>query len=188
MHVLTHNLQIYALPNLSKPVYVAAGLTYVPPFLSADYAVRRGTVQETLTELLVADLGDTTATSPYLIVSFFLRGISRHRLTRFFTRSVMRMTTSQFTSPSVLNLKIELWAWQKLSTSKRSQIPPLQRVPSKLPTMRPTSSPDSSRCGLAPTSTGTALSSCPALRHPSSSSQPRAARRLLGCRASVCEA
>ncbi|KAJ0165536.1 Protein cft1 [Colletotrichum tanaceti] len=61
-------LYIYALPNLSKPVYVAAGLTYVPPFLSADYAVRRGTVQETLTELLVADLGDTTATSPYLIV------------------------------------------------------------------------------------------------------------------------
>ncbi|GKT43235.1 protein cft1 [Colletotrichum spaethianum] len=61
-------LYIYALPNLSKPVYVAAGLTYVPPFLSADYAVRRGTVQETLTELLVADLGDTTATSPYLIL------------------------------------------------------------------------------------------------------------------------
>ncbi|GKT74583.1 CPSF A subunit region [Colletotrichum tofieldiae] len=61
-------LYIYALPNLSKPVYVAAGLTYVPPFLSADYAVRRGTVQETLTELLVADLGDTTATSPFLIL------------------------------------------------------------------------------------------------------------------------
>ncbi|OLN82877.1 Protein cft1 [Colletotrichum chlorophyti] len=61
-------LYIYALPNLSKPVYVAAGLTYVPPFLSADYAVRRGTIQETLTEILVADLGDTTATSPYLIL------------------------------------------------------------------------------------------------------------------------
>ncbi|KAK2048270.1 hypothetical protein LZ31DRAFT_582417 [Colletotrichum somersetense] len=61
-------LYVYALPDLSKPVYVAAGLTYVPPFLSADYAVRRGTVQETLTELLVADLGDTTTTSPYLIL------------------------------------------------------------------------------------------------------------------------
>ncbi|UQC88204.1 CPSF A subunit region [Colletotrichum lupini] len=60
-------LYIYALPDLSKPVYVAAGLTYVPPFLSADYAVRRGTVQETLTEILMADLGDATATSPHLI-------------------------------------------------------------------------------------------------------------------------
>ncbi|TDZ40258.1 Protein cft1 [Colletotrichum spinosum] len=61
-------LYIYALPDLSQPIYVAAGLTYVPPFLSADYAVRRGTVQETLTELLVASLGDTTITSPYLIL------------------------------------------------------------------------------------------------------------------------
>ncbi|KAK1529008.1 CPSF A subunit region [Colletotrichum costaricense] len=61
-------LYIYALPDLSKPVYVAAGLTYVPPFLSADYAVRRGTVQETLTEILMADLGDATATSPHLIL------------------------------------------------------------------------------------------------------------------------
>ncbi|KAF0320132.1 CPSF A subunit region [Colletotrichum asianum] len=61
-------LYIYALPDLSKPVYVAAGMTYVPPFLSADYAVRRGTVQETLTEVLVAKLGDATESSPYLIL------------------------------------------------------------------------------------------------------------------------
>lgn len=38
--------------------------------LSADYAARRSAARETLTEILVADLGDEVSTSPYLIVSF----------------------------------------------------------------------------------------------------------------------
>jgi hypothetical protein len=41
----------------------------VPPVLSADYAARRSAARETLTEILVADLGDEISTSPYLIVS-----------------------------------------------------------------------------------------------------------------------
>ncbi len=61
--------QIYALPDLSKAVYVAEGLCFVPPVLSADYAARRSAARETLTEILVADLGDEISTSPYLIVS-----------------------------------------------------------------------------------------------------------------------
>ena len=61
--------QIYALPDLSKAVYVAEGLCFVPPVLSADYASRRSAARETLTEILVADLGDEFSTSPYLIVS-----------------------------------------------------------------------------------------------------------------------
>ncbi|KAM0329407.1 hypothetical protein ACHAQA_004714 [Verticillium albo-atrum] len=61
-------LYIYALPNLSKPVYVATGLSYIPSLLSADYTVRRGTSPETLTEILVADLGDSTAASAHLIL------------------------------------------------------------------------------------------------------------------------
>ncbi|ERS96867.1 hypothetical protein HMPREF1624_07076 [Sporothrix schenckii ATCC 58251] len=58
---------IYSLPSL-KQLYVADGLSYIPPLLSADYTARRGTTREELTELLVADLGDTVAKSPYLIL------------------------------------------------------------------------------------------------------------------------
>ncbi|CAG8956883.1 hypothetical protein HYFRA_00012338 [Hymenoscyphus fraxineus] len=61
-------LHIYALPDLSKPVYVAEGLCFVPPVLSADYAARRSAARETLTEIIVADLGDSISKSPYLIV------------------------------------------------------------------------------------------------------------------------
>ncbi|KAK4242676.1 CPSF A subunit region-domain-containing protein [Achaetomium macrosporum] len=61
-------LHIYRLPELSKPVYVAEGLSYIPPGLSADYATRKGTAKEILTEILVADLGDTTHKSPHLIL------------------------------------------------------------------------------------------------------------------------
>lgn len=62
-------IQIYALPDLSKAIYVAEGLCFVPPVLSADYATRRSAARETLTEILVADLGDGVSKSPYLIVS-----------------------------------------------------------------------------------------------------------------------
>ncbi|KAL2757040.1 hypothetical protein ACRALDRAFT_2041568 [Sodiomyces alcalophilus JCM 7366] len=61
-------LYIYGLPDLTKPVFVAAGLSYIPPMLSADYSVRRGTSQEAISELLVADLGDQVSSSPYLIL------------------------------------------------------------------------------------------------------------------------
>jgi cleavage and polyadenylation specificity factor subunit 1 len=62
-------VKIYALPDLSKSVYVAEGLCFVPPVLSADYAARRSAARETLTEILVADLGDAVSKSPYLLVS-----------------------------------------------------------------------------------------------------------------------
>ncbi|KAI9047701.1 hypothetical protein LZ554_008411 [Drepanopeziza brunnea f. sp. 'monogermtubi'] len=61
-------LHIYALPDLSKAVYVAEGLCFVPPVLSAAYAARRSAARETIVELVVADLGDETARSPYLIL------------------------------------------------------------------------------------------------------------------------
>ncbi|KAK6820973.1 hypothetical protein PG987_015373 [Apiospora arundinis] len=60
-------LHVYALPDLSKPIYVIEGLCYVPPVLSAGYSARRKSAKETLTEILVADLGDATSSSPYLI-------------------------------------------------------------------------------------------------------------------------
>ncbi|ESZ98141.1 hypothetical protein SBOR_1520 [Sclerotinia borealis F-4128] len=61
-------LHIYALPDLSMPIYVAEGICFVPPVLSADYAARRSAARETLTEILVADLGDFVSRSPYLIL------------------------------------------------------------------------------------------------------------------------
>src|SRR4051794_32763341 len=64
------SFQIYALPDISKPIYVAEGLCYVPPLLSADYAARKGTSRESLSELMVTDLGDSTFKSPHLIVCY----------------------------------------------------------------------------------------------------------------------
>ncbi|OAQ62791.1 protein CFT1 [Pochonia chlamydosporia 170] len=61
-------LHVYALPDLSEPVFVAEALTSIPPFLSADFIARKGASKESIAEILVADLGDTIAQSPYLIV------------------------------------------------------------------------------------------------------------------------
>ncbi|KAK5663548.1 hypothetical protein OQA88_3979 [Cercophora sp. LCS_1] len=61
-------LHMYRLPDLKKPVYVAEGLSYIPPGLSADYSARKGTAKEAVSEILVADLGDTTYKSPHLIL------------------------------------------------------------------------------------------------------------------------
>lgn len=61
-------LHIYALPDLSKPICVVEGLPFVPPVLSAGYSARRGSAKETITEILVANIGDLTSSSPYLIV------------------------------------------------------------------------------------------------------------------------
>ncbi|POS84108.1 hypothetical protein EPUL_003312 [Erysiphe pulchra] len=61
-------LHIYALPNLSETVYVAEGLCFVPPILSADFVARRAATRDSLIEILVADLGDEIIKSPYLIL------------------------------------------------------------------------------------------------------------------------
>ncbi|KFY74465.1 hypothetical protein V499_05515 [Pseudogymnoascus sp. VKM F-103] len=60
-------LFMYTLPDLSKPIYQATGVSFIPTTISPDYATRRSTVAETLTEVLLADLGDSTSKSPYLI-------------------------------------------------------------------------------------------------------------------------
>jgi hypothetical protein len=66
--------QVYELPDLGRPVYVAEGLSFVPPTISPQYTARRSAARETLTEILVAELGDATSRTPYLIVSFYLPG------------------------------------------------------------------------------------------------------------------
>ncbi|CCU78176.1 Protein CFT1 [Blumeria hordei DH14] len=61
-------LHIYALPELTEPVYVAESLCFVPPVLSIDHVVRRTTAKATIIEMLVADLGEEVSKSPYLIL------------------------------------------------------------------------------------------------------------------------
>jgi cleavage and polyadenylation specificity factor subunit 1 len=61
-------IQVYALPNLSEPVFVTEGLSYIPAMLSTDFTVRKGTVKEALSQILVAALGDSVSHAPYLIV------------------------------------------------------------------------------------------------------------------------
>lgn len=39
--------------------------------LSADYVARKSAARETLTEIIVADLGDSVSKFPYLIVSHY---------------------------------------------------------------------------------------------------------------------
>ncbi|KAH8682460.1 CPSF A subunit region-domain-containing protein [Xylariales sp. PMI_506] len=70
MFLLSGNgaLHIYALPDLSKPICLVEGLSYIPPILSAGYSPRRGSAKEVVTEILVANLGDSTSSSPYLMV------------------------------------------------------------------------------------------------------------------------
>ncbi|KAF2498940.1 hypothetical protein BU16DRAFT_571198 [Lophium mytilinum] len=61
-------LKIFDVGDLEKPSYVAEGLGFLPPTLTAEYAPRRSTAKATLTEILVADLGDATCKSPHLFV------------------------------------------------------------------------------------------------------------------------
>ncbi|KAH8173830.1 CPSF A subunit region domain-containing protein [Sarocladium implicatum] len=60
-------LHVYDVSDLSKSVFVAEGLTHAPPYLSAEYRLRRGMARDSFKEILVADLGDRISQSPYLI-------------------------------------------------------------------------------------------------------------------------
>ena len=60
--------QVFCMPNLDSPVYVAPGLKFVPPFLSTDFSVRRSSARTDLVEILVAEIGDKFDRAPFLIV------------------------------------------------------------------------------------------------------------------------
>jgi cleavage and polyadenylation specificity factor subunit 1 len=73
-------LHVFAMSELEKPSYVAEGLGFLPPVLTVDYVPRRSTSKATITEILAADLGDSTTRSPHLIVSLPDHALS-HSLT-----------------------------------------------------------------------------------------------------------
>ncbi|KAK5165677.1 hypothetical protein LTR04_000989, partial [Oleoguttula sp. CCFEE 6159] len=99
-------LHIFELPNLSKPVCTFPSLSFLPPFLSADYAPRRSADRETLTEIVVADLGDKTSKSPYLIVRTATDDLILYQPYSYFPDG-SSLTGHAFASPSILRfLKI----------------------------------------------------------------------------------
>ncbi|KAF1959333.1 protein CFT1 [Byssothecium circinans] len=61
-------LHIFTMSNLERPSYVAEGLSFLPPILTTDYYARRSTAKANITEIIAADLGDTTSRSPHLIL------------------------------------------------------------------------------------------------------------------------
>ncbi|CAN8101264.1 unnamed protein product [Discula destructiva] len=61
-------LHVFTLPDLSKPVFTTEGLSYIPPILTSEWIARRGMSKESITEILVADLGDTAHKSPHMIL------------------------------------------------------------------------------------------------------------------------
>ncbi|KAF2874977.1 CPSF A subunit region-domain-containing protein [Massariosphaeria phaeospora] len=61
-------LHVFSLSDMAKPSYVAEGLSFLPPLLTADYYARRSTAKAAITEILAADIGDSTSKFPHLIV------------------------------------------------------------------------------------------------------------------------
>ncbi|KAF2281188.1 uncharacterized protein EI97DRAFT_389622 [Westerdykella ornata] len=61
-------LKIFSMSDLDQPGFVAEGLTFLPPLLTADYTSRKNAGKAAITEILAADLGDTVSKSPHLIV------------------------------------------------------------------------------------------------------------------------
>ncbi|OAX83062.1 hypothetical protein ACJ72_02580 [Emergomyces africanus] len=65
---LESKLQIFHLPNAREPVFTAESVDLLPQILSTEPPPRRAIFRETLTEILVADLGDSISRIPYLIL------------------------------------------------------------------------------------------------------------------------
>ncbi|ODH13612.1 hypothetical protein ACO22_07085 [Paracoccidioides brasiliensis] len=61
-------LYIFHLPNAKEPVYTAESVDLLPQILPTELPPRRTTYRECLTEILVADLGDSVSRTPYLIL------------------------------------------------------------------------------------------------------------------------
>ncbi|KAH7123814.1 CPSF A subunit region-domain-containing protein [Dendryphion nanum] len=62
-------LQIFAMSDLDNPCYVVDGLSFLPPLLTPDYPTKRNAGKTaTITEVLAADIGDSTSKSPHLII------------------------------------------------------------------------------------------------------------------------
>ena len=60
------------MPNLQRCVYTAPGLSFLPPYLTPEFSVKRSNAVDDLVELLVAPLGDQYHSAPHLIVGKYM--------------------------------------------------------------------------------------------------------------------
>ncbi|KAI9813362.1 MAG: mRNA cleavage and polyadenylation factor subunit [Thelocarpon impressellum] len=61
------SLCIYALPDLNNPIFIGQTVSTLPTVIAPDYPVQRSSRRETLSEILVADLGTSVFKTPHLI-------------------------------------------------------------------------------------------------------------------------
>lgn len=61
------SLHAFSLPDL-KPIFTAPNLSHLPPILYTENTQRRVGARETLAEIIVADIGPTDASDPYMIL------------------------------------------------------------------------------------------------------------------------
>lgn len=61
--------QIFELPNLDVPIYTTDALPSMPGIITSEFVTRRNAAREELAEVVMADIGDSTMTSQYLVVS-----------------------------------------------------------------------------------------------------------------------
>lgn len=61
-------LSIFDLASFDHPIWSTGGLDLLPSMITQDFVPRRNTTREAVVEILVADIGDQVAKSPYLIV------------------------------------------------------------------------------------------------------------------------
>ncbi|EER28647.1 CPSF A subunit region family protein [Coccidioides posadasii C735 delta SOWgp] len=62
-----HTLFIFSLPTLTEPLCSVDGVDLLPLILSCEPPPKRVTYRETLSEVLIADLGDSISRQPYII-------------------------------------------------------------------------------------------------------------------------
>ncbi|KMU91957.1 cleavage and polyadenylation specific protein [Coccidioides immitis H538.4] len=62
-----HTLFIFSLPTLTEPLCSVDGVDLLPLILSCEPPPKRVTYRETLSEVLIADLGDSISRQPYMI-------------------------------------------------------------------------------------------------------------------------
>ena len=65
----TNDGQMYALPNLAFPVFKSEGLPHLPSLVTTEPIPKRFFTTNTITEILVADIGTEDYESTYLFVS-----------------------------------------------------------------------------------------------------------------------
>ncbi|WEW58506.1 mRNA cleavage and polyadenylation factor subunit [Emydomyces testavorans] len=63
-----NTLSIFSLPNLSTPLCSVGGIDFLPPILPCEPSPRRATYREAISEVLIADLGDSISRQAYMIL------------------------------------------------------------------------------------------------------------------------